>query len=65
MKGLRKPINDYCKSCIYDDQAAGNWRQQVTLCSVKTCSLYEVRPKSGSAIPENVKSYYGAEKGQE
>lgn len=55
---LRKAINENCKSCIYDDLAAGTWRQQVTLCSVKSCALYEVRPKTTSTIPESVLAYY-------
>ena len=60
---LRKAINENCKSCIYDDKATGTWRQQVTLCSVKSCALYEVRPKTTSAIPESVLSYYGLKTG--
>ena len=44
---LRKAINAYCKGCIYDDQSGlGNWRQQVTLCTVTSCELYQVRPQS-------------------
>jgi len=56
---LRKAIDNNCKNCIYDDLAAGTWRQQVTLCSVKSCALRDVRPKTSSAIPESVLSYYG------
>jgi hypothetical protein len=55
---LRNAINQHCKSCTYDDLAAGTWRQQVTLCGVKSCALYEVRPKSTRPIPESVLSYY-------
>ena len=61
---LRKSINEMCRGCIYDNLAAGTWRQQVTLCSVKSCALYEVRPKTSSAIPESVLSYYGVKTGQ-
>ena len=61
---LRKAINENCKSCIYDDKAAGTWRQQVTLCSVKSCALYDVRPKTTYPIPESVLSYYGVKTGQ-
>lgn len=43
---LRKAINDMCKSCIYDEFGQGNWRQQVTACTVTTCPLYPVRPVS-------------------
>jgi hypothetical protein len=56
---LRAAVNDHCKSCIYDNLAAGTWRQQVTLCSAKSCALYEKRPKTTHIIPESVLSYYG------
>ena len=55
---LRQCINDNCISCIYDHAAAGTWRQQVTLCAVKSCALYPVRPVSKSPIPESVLDYY-------
>ena len=45
---LRAAINAKCKDCIYDDCAPGNWRQQVTECTIRTCSLWEYRPKSSS-----------------
>ena len=61
MPSLRKRINQHCKSCVYDQNAAGTWRQQVTLCSVKSCALYDVRPKSTRPIPESVLSYYGVD----
>lgn len=56
---LRKCINDHCKNCIYDPLAMGTWKQQVTLCSVKECSLYPVRPTTKAPIPESVLDYYG------
>ena len=59
MASLRKRIDQHCKSCIYDSLAPGTWRQQVTLCSVKSCPFYDVRPKTGYPIPESVLSYYG------
>ena len=59
MASLRKRINQNCKDCIYDRHAPGTWRQQVTLCSVKSCAFYDVRPKTTSAIPKSVLSYYG------
>ena len=59
---LRKAVNDKCKDCIYDDAAAGTWRQQVTLCSSPDCPLYEVRPQTKALIPENVLIYYGIAK---
>lgn len=45
-KSMRKAINEYCKSCTYDDCAPGNWRQQVTDCTVTKCALWELRPMS-------------------
>ncbi len=56
--GLRKCVDDKCKSCIYDPEAAGTWRQQVTLCSVTKCPLYPVRPVTKSPIPHSVLKYY-------
>ena len=64
MASLRKRINQHCKSCTYDDLAPGTWRQQVTHCDVKSCALYDVRPKSTRPIPESVLSYYGVENDQ-
>jgi hypothetical protein len=56
---LRSPINEHCKSCIYDRLEPGTWRQQVTLCSVRSCELHEVRPKSTRPIGKGILSYYG------
>ena len=56
---LRKRINQNCKDCIYDHYAAGTWRQQVTLCSVKTCEFHDVRPKTSYPIPNSVLTFYG------
>jgi hypothetical protein len=56
---LRKCIDAHCNTCIYDPQAAGTWRQQVTLCSVTGCALYPVRPITKAPIPEAVFEYYG------
>ena len=58
---LRKAINQSCKDCAYDVIAAGTWRQQVTLCGLGSCAFYDVRPKTTSAIPKSVLSYYGVE----
>jgi hypothetical protein len=63
---LRKCIDENCIACGYDPGAAGTWRQQVTLCSIKgNCALYPVRPVSKAPIPESVLDYYqvtGAER---
>lgn len=46
---LRAAINAKCKDCIYDPLSGlGNWRQQVTACTIKTCSLWPVRPLSSA-----------------
>jgi hypothetical protein len=55
---LRKAINRHCKSCIYDEMAMGTWKQQVTLCSVGCCELFDVRPTT-VRIPDSVLIYYG------
>ena len=61
MTSLRKRIDKHCKTCIYDSEAAGTWRQQVSLCAVKSCALHDVRPKTTRTIPESVLAYYGVE----
>ena len=61
---LRKAINQHCLNCVHYKTAAGTWRQQVTLCGVKSCPLYDVRPKSTRPIAESVLSYYGVSLGE-
>ena len=58
---LRKAINQKCKDCTYDFASNGTWRQQVALCSVKSCALYDVRPKPTSPIPESTLRWYGVD----
>jgi hypothetical protein len=41
-----KAISNYCKGCICDPLAGGNWREQVEGCTVTKCELYELRPIS-------------------
>ncbi|GGD61780.1 hypothetical protein [Croceicoccus mobilis] len=41
---LRAAINAHCKSCSYDKEEPGGWRQQVQDCGVPRCALYAVRP---------------------
>ncbi len=43
---LRKRIDLIFRSCIYDEKAPGNWRQQVTACECDYCPLWAVRPVS-------------------
>lgn len=50
---LRKAINQKCKDCIYDPIAPGTWRQQVALCTAKSCPLWGVRAKPASPMPES------------
>jgi len=57
---LRKAINAYCKECSYDSLEPGTWLQQVTLCNTQNCPLWNVRPKTSSAIPISVLTYYQA-----
>ncbi len=62
---LRSCIDQNCKECIYDRLAAGTWRQQVTLCAIKKCPLWEVRPKSATLpLPDAGIGQKMAEKGQ-
>ena len=43
---LRAAINENCKSCIYHESNGGTWRQQVEACTVTSCALYAVRPRT-------------------
>jgi len=46
---LRSAINAKCRECIYDPHSGmGNWRQQVSACSVTRRALWVVRPQSES-----------------
>lgn len=42
--GLRKAVDNHCRSCVYDELEPGTWRQQVELCTVTICDLYPFRP---------------------
>ena len=42
--GLRKAVDNHCRSCIYDDLEPGTWRAQVSQCTVTNCDLYPFRP---------------------
>jgi len=58
---LRKAINQKCKSCIHDPLSVGTWRQQVFLCSVKSCPLWELRAKPTRPMPIAIIAQYQAE----
>ncbi len=47
---LRKRIDLMCRSCIYDELAPGNWRQQTMACQCDYCPLWAVRPEYWCAL---------------
>ena len=62
---LRKAIDSHCKQCIYDNLCPGTWRQQVTLCTVFKCPLWEVRPRAATQLlPDAGIGHEMVEKGQ-
>ena len=40
----QQAIDAFCKSCIYDDEEDGTWRQQVKACDIQSCALHPYRP---------------------
>ena len=54
---LRKAVNEKCKSCTFDEMAMGTGKQQVTLCPVWRCPLFESRPTT-ERIPVSVLNYH-------
>ena len=50
---LRARVDAHCVSCIYDELYPGTWRQQVELCCVTSCPLFDVRSKSRSIAAES------------
>jgi len=58
---LRKRIDEKCKDCTYDTTAPGTWRQQVFLCSAKSCPLWSVRAKPSFPILESTLRWYGVD----
>lgn len=40
---LRKCIDAYCKSCLYDAKVKASWRQQISDCTMQQCALFPVR----------------------
>lgn len=45
---MREAIDAMCKDCGFDPLARGNWRLQVSACSVPSCPPFELRPLSRS-----------------
>lgn len=37
-------IDAFCKSCIWDNEEEGTWRQQVKACEIQSCALHPYRP---------------------
>jgi len=58
---LRKRVDEKCKDCIYDSAVPGTWRQQVSLCDIKSCPLWRVRAKPTSPIPDSTLRWYGVD----
>ena len=58
---LRKKIDKNCKACTYDSACPGSWRQQVALCSIKSCAFWAIRAKPTSHIPESTLRRYGVD----
>lgn len=48
-QSLRTAIDQNCKQCIYDKACPGTWRQQVSLCTVIKCPIWDVRAMPTSA----------------
>lgn len=40
-----------CRDCIFDQEAAGTWRQQVTVCPSTDCALWTFRPLAEGIAP--------------
>ena len=59
MSRFRDAVDRKCKDCIYDGCAPGNWRVQTTLCSVTSCPLWPLRPKTTGTIPVSTLRWYG------
>lgn len=53
MASLKKAIEAKCKDCTYDSAVSGTWREQVEMCTVKRCPLWEVRPVTVATINLN------------
>lgn len=59
---LRKRIDLMCRTCITDELAPGNWRQQVEACRCDYCPLWAVRPVSKPAQRIDSKADCGSQK---
>lgn len=55
MASLKSAISLHCKNCSYDPKCTGTWREQVEMCTVKSCALWEVRPVTTATVQQNRK----------
>ena len=56
----QQAINAMCKSCVYDDQANGTWREQTEGCGIPSCPLYELRPVSAATRKQRSEERFNA-----
>lgn len=56
MASLKAAIRQHCKNCTYDQACPGTYLQQIEECTVKTCALWEVRPRTVATIALQRKS---------
>ena len=55
---LRKSVNSYCRSCVYDALDAGTAAQQIACCIATDCPLHPVRPITTTVIPAKLLDRY-------
>lgn len=58
MPSYKKCVENHCKACAYSAQNKGSWRMQVTICPVRSCELFSVRPITTKPIPLSVRNFY-------
>lgn len=50
----RGAVDAYCIECTFDANEPGNWREQVSACTVRKCPLFSKRAETaGKVIPIN------------
>jgi len=49
-----------CKSCAYDEQATGTWREQTEGCGIPSCAPYELRPVSAATKKQRSEERFNA-----
>ncbi len=54
----KEAINAKCKECIYDKDDKGTVRQQIAMCTSRTCPLFGYRPspivKKGHEVAKTI-----------